>query len=242
MIVTGSTDIGKIRSVNEDGFEYGKLEDGTCWAVVCDGMGGTRGGRIASGIALDMISDKLKKCYNKAMSAYSFENLFLSTITTANVTIYDRSFIDGELKGMGTTVAAAMVKETQACIAHVGDSRVYKISDGKITQITKDHSLAQQMLDNGQITKEEFDNYPKKNIITRALGVDESVEIDFDFVDVDEGEALILCSDGLSNTLSDSEILNVYNHNDFEHLCEKYIQAANDNGGFDNITVVVMKG
>ena len=242
MLIKGITDIGKVRSANEDSFDFGVFDDGTAWAVVCDGMGGVRGGQIASSLTTEMVSDKIRKCYNKLMPVYSFENIFLSTITTANVIVNDRSYTDTEFQGMGTTIVAAIVKDNQACIAHVGDSRVYKITSDGITQITKDHSLAQQMLDSGQITKEEFDNYPKKNIITRALGIEEKIEIDFDFTDVCEGEALLLCSDGLSGLLSEDEIFDIYKNNDIELVCDEYIKAANNKGGFDNVTVVVMKG
>lgn len=242
MLIKGNSDIGKVRTANEDGFNYGIFEDGTAWAIVCDGMGGVRGGNIASSMVVDMVSDKIKKCYNKLMPVYSFENIFLSTITTANVVVNDRSYTDEELRGMGTTIVSAIVKDNQVCIAHVGDSRIYKISSEGITQITKDHSLAQEMLDSGQITQEEFDNYPKKNIITRALGIDEKVDIDFDFAEIGQGDALLLCTDGLSGLLSDEEILDIYNNTDFELLCDQYIKAANDKGGYDNITVVVMKG
>ena len=242
MLIKGNTDIGKVRSANEDGFDFGAFDDGTAWAVVCDGMGGVRGGQIASSLVTEIVSDKIRKCYNKMMPVFSFENIFLSTITTANVIVNDRSFIDTEYQGMGTTIAAAIVKDSQACIAHVGDSRVYKLSTDGITQITKDHSLAQEMLDSGQITKEEFDNYPKKNIITRALGIDEDIEIDFDFTTVEEGEVLLLCTDGLSGLLGDEDILRIYNTTDFELLCDEYIKAANEKGGYDNITVVAMKG
>ena len=169
-------------------------------------------------------------------------NIFLSTITTANVIVNDRSYTDTELRGMGTTIVSAIVKGNQVCIAHVGDSRIYKLNSESITQLTKDHSLAQEMLDSGQITQEEFVNYPKKNIITRALGIDEKVDIDFDFAEIDEGDTLLLCTDGLSGLLNDDEILEIFNKTDFELLCDEYIKAANDKGGFDNITVVVMKG
>jgi protein phosphatase len=242
MLIKGSTDIGKVRSANEDSFDFGIFDDGTAWAVVCDGMGGVRGGQLASSLATEMIGEKIRKCYNKLMPVYSFENIFLSTITTANVIVNDRSYTDTEFQGMGTTIAAAIVKDNQVCIAHVGDSRAYKITASGITQITKDHSLAQEMLDSGQITKEEFENYPKKNIITRALGIDEKIEIDFDFTDLADGEALLLCSDGLSGLLSDEELFDIYKNNDFELLCDEYIKAANDKGGYDNITAVVMKG
>lgn len=242
MLIKGNSDIGKVRTANEDGFDFGTFDDGTAWAVVCDGMGGVRGGNIASSMVVDMVSDKIKKCYNKLMPVYSFENIFLSTITTANVVVNDRSYTDTELRGMGTTIVATIVKGSQVCIAHVGDSRIYKINSEGIEQITKDHSLAQEMLDSGQITQEEFENYPKKNIITRALGIDEKVAIDFDFAELTEGETLLLCTDGLSGLLSDDEIFDIYNKTDFELLCDEYIKAANDKGGYDNITVVVMKG
>ncbi len=242
MLIKGNSDIGKVRTANEDGFDFGTFDDGTAWAIVCDGMGGARGGNIASSMVIEMISDKIRKCYNKLMPVYSFENIFLSTITTANVIVNDRSYTDDELRGMGTTIVATIVKDDQVCIAHVGDSRIYKINSESITQLTKDHSLAQEMLDSGQITQEEFANYPKKNIITRALGIDEKIDIDFDFAEIEEGDTLLLCTDGLTGLLSDEEILEIFNKTDFELLCDEYIKAANDKGGFDNVTVVVMKG
>ena len=242
MLIKGNSDIGKVRTANEDGFDFGTFDDGTAWAIVCDGMGGARGGNIASSMVIEMISDKIRKCYNKLMPVYSFENIFLSTITTANVIVNDRSYTDDELRGMGTTIVATIVKDNQVCIAHVGDSRIYKINSESITQLTKDHSLAQEMLDSGQITQEEFANYPKKNIITRALGIDEKIDIDFDFAEIKEGDTLLLCTDGLTGLLSDEEILEIFNKTDFELLCDEYIKAANDKGGFDNVTVVVMKG
>lgn len=242
MDIVGKTDRGLIRQHNEDAFAYGSFDDGVNWSLVCDGMGGIHGGRIASSVATDMISEKIKKCYSKAMPVSSLENLLLSAIATANVAVYDRGSVDDDLRGMGTTVVAAVVKNNEACIAHVGDSRAYKISNGSIEQITKDHSLVQEMLDKGQITREEFETTPIKNIITRALGIGEEVDIDFDFVCINEDEALILCSDGLSGLVSDREILETYLNNDFESLADRYIDLANANGGRDNITVVVMKG
>lgn len=242
MDIVGKTDRGLIRQHNEDAFAYGSFDDGVNWSLVCDGMGGIHGGRIASSVATDMISEKIKKCYSKAMPVSSLENLLLSAIATANVAVYDRGSVDDDLRGMGTTVVAAVVKNNEACIAHVGDSRAYKISNGSIEQITKDHSLVQEMLDKGQITREEFETTPIKNIITRALGIGEEVDIDFDFVCINEDEALILCSDGLSGLVSDRQILETYLNNDFESLADRYIDLANANGGRDNITVVVMKG
>ncbi len=241
MFIIGKTDIGKVRSENQDGFIHGAFDDGASWAVVCDGMGGPGGGQLASSTVINLVGEKIRLCYNESMKLQSFENLFLSAITTANVALYDKGCLDTSLHGMGTTIVAVIVKDGQACIAHVGDSRVYKISDGKLTQITRDHSLAQEMLDGGQITPEEYASYPK-NIITRAVGISENVDIEFNFTDIADGDALILCSDGFSGLVSHDDILDIYSSTDFDELAGKYIDKANENGGFDNITVVVMKG
>lgn len=242
MQINGNTDVGRRRIANEDAFKYGTFDDGTSWAVVCDGMGGVHGGKIASSTAIDIVSQKICKCYNPSMSITSVENLLLSSITTANCIVFDRGAGDSELEGMGTTIVAVIIKNGEACIAHVGDSRAYKISDGKLSLITKDHSLVQEMLDLGQITQTEFENHPRKNIITRAMGVEEKIEIEFNTVDFHKDDVLLLCSDGLSGLVKKDELLEIYNNSDFSTLSDKYIEAANDNGGVDNITVVVMKG
>ena len=242
MKLVGGTHVGMVRAKNEDTYRCGKLSDGTSWALVCDGMGGVHGGQLASSIAAYMVSEKIKKCYNPSMPVSSLENLLLSAITTANVIVYDRGDVDVSLKGMGTTIVVAIVKDNEACIAHVGDSRIYFTDGSKIEQITRDHSLVQEMYENGKITFEEMETHPQKNIITRAMGVGEEVEIDFDYVCVNENEALILCSDGLSGLVSNEKLLQIYKNNNFEELAEKYIEEANNAGGRDNITVVVMKG
>ena len=241
MKVIGNSDIGRVRETNEDAFRFGKYDDGSVWAVVCDGMGGVSGGRLASSIAADMVSRKIEKSYNKSMSGVSVENMLLSAITTANVTVFDRGAVENSLKGMGTTIVACVVKGSTACIAHVGDSRAYIISDDSIRQITKDHSLVQEMFDKGQITKEQFDNHPNKNIITRVLGVEEDLAIDFDYVDVSESDIVILCSDGLSGFVKPEEILKISKTYEFEKLCDELIDEANRNGGRDNITVVAVE-
>ena len=242
MKTVGSSDKGKLRVRNEDAYRFGYFDDGSAWGVVCDGMGGVHGGQLASNIAINMVSDKIKLCYTQSMPVTSLENLLLSAITTANVTVFDRGIYDNSLKGMGTTIVATKIKNSTACIAHVGDSRAYKISEESIEQITRDHSLVQEMLDKGQITKEEFENNPIKNIITRAMGVGEEIDVEFDFVELKKDEAILMCSDGLSGMINEEKIHEIYKTTEFDKLTEKYIQAANDNGGLDNITVVVMKG
>ncbi len=241
MKIVGNSDIGRVRTTNEDAFRFGKYEDGAVWAIVCDGMGGALGGNLASSLAADMVSRKIEKSYNRSMSGVSVENMLLSAITTANVTVFDRAAADNSVHGMGTTIVACVVKDSTACIAHVGDSRAYIISSGEISQITKDHSLVQEMLDRGQITKEQFENHPIKNIITRALGVEECIDIDFDYIDVKSGDVILLCSDGLSGLVGSKELLKIYLDSDFDALCDNYIEAANNYGGRDNITVVAVK-
>ena len=241
MKIVGNSEIGRVRTTNEDAFRFGKYEDGAVWAIVCDGMGGALGGKLASSLAADMVSRKIEKSYNRSMSGVSVENMLLSAITTANVTVFDRAAADNSVHGMGTTIVACVVKDSTACIAHVGDSRAYIISSGEISQITKDHSLVQEMLDRGQITKEQFENHPIKNIITRALGVEESIDIDFDYIDVKSGDVILLCSDGLSGLVGSEELLKIYLDSDFDALCDNYIEAANNYGGRDNITVVAVK-
>ena len=132
MKTLGNSDIGKIRQNNEDAFRFGSFDDGVTWAVVCDGMGGAAGGQIASSIAADMVGKKIEKCYNRSMSESSIENMLLSAITTANVTVYDRAIADDFLSGMGTTIVAAVIKNGVVSIAHVGDSRAYLIHDDEL--------------------------------------------------------------------------------------------------------------
>lgn len=241
MKTLGNSDIGKIRQNNEDAFRFGSFDDGVTWAVVCDGMGGAAGGQIASTIAADMVGKKIEKCYNKSMSEGSIENMLLSAITTANVTVYDRAISDDFLSGMGTTLVAAVIKNSVASIAHVGDSRAYLIHDGSLRQLTKDHSLVQEMLDSGEITEEEFEHHPVKNIITRALGVAEQIEIEFDTVELNKGDVLFLCTDGLSGTVSKEEMLDIFQKYSFDQFTAKLIERANSAGGNDNITVVAVQ-
>ena len=240
MNIVGKTDKGIIRQQNEDALDFGSFDDGVSWALVCDGMGGVHGGRMASTIATETIADKIKKCYSKQMPVASLENLLLSSITTANVMVYDRGSVDEDLHGMGTTVVAAIVKNNEACIAHVGDSRAYKISGDEISLITKDHSLVQEMLDLGQITQSEFENHPRKNIITRALGIRPEVCIDYIEANFSYGDVLLVCTDGLTNCVSTGDIVKIVHENRGEDMTNKLVDKAKEGGGTDNITVTVV--
>lgn len=207
MRIVAKTDKGHVRDSNQDAYAVGEFSDEVVWAVVCDGMGGAAGGNIASALAVKVISDKINVSYREQMRDSSIKNMLDSALNAANVEVFDMSESKHELKGMGTTVVCAIVKDGQAYIAHAGDSRAYILKNGKIFQITTDHSIVQDLLDKGKITSEQALNHPNKNIITRAVGVDKNIEIDFDQIDLDDDTTLLLCTDGLSNYVSDREIL-----------------------------------
>ena len=240
MRIVAKTDKGHVRDSNQDAYAVGEFSDEVVWAVVCDGMGGAAGGNIASALAVKVISDKINVSYREQMRDSSIKNMLDSALNAANVEVFDMSESKHELKGMGTTVVCAIVKDGQAYIAHAGDSRAYILKNGKIFQITTDHSIVQDLLDKGKITSEQALNHPNKNIITRAVGVDKNIEIDFDQIDLDDDTTLLLCTDGLSNYVSDSEILELTSDKKQYAFADRLVNKANENGGGDNITVVVI--
>ena len=240
MRIVAKTDKGHVRDSNQDAYAVGEFSDEVVWAVVCDGMGGAAGGNIASALAVKVISDKINVSYREQMRDSSIKNMLDSALNAANVEVFDMSESKHELKGMGTTVVCAIVKDGQAYIAHAGDSRAYILKNGKIFQITTDHSIVQDLLDKGKITSEQALNHPNKNIITRAVGVDKNIEIDFDQIDLDDDTTLLLCTDGLSNYVSDSEILELTSDKKHDACADRLVNKANENGGGDNITVVVI--
>lgn len=205
MKIVAKTDKGLVRENNQDAYAVGELPGEVAWAVVCDGMGGAAGGNIASALAVKVISDKITSSYNEKMRDSSIKNLLDSAITAANIEVYDMAYSRPDLKGMGTTVVAVVVRDNVAHIAHAGDSRAYIVNKDGVEQITVDHSLVQNLVDRGEITKEEAEHHPNKNVITRALGVDKRIDVDFSEVDLQENETLILCTDGLSNCVNRSE-------------------------------------
>ncbi len=238
----GRTDVGRVRPTNQDAYLCGRLSDQTMFAVVCDGMGGASGGNVASAIAVRVISDRIVDGYRDGMSGNSVHNMLESAISAANVEIYDAAMADPELRGMGTTVVAVIVDGAQAYIAHVGDSRAYRLSAGAavMEQITKDHSVVQDMVEKGQLTQSEARNHPRKHFITRALGVEATVECDYLEYALAEGDGLLICSDGLTNMVETEEIRRLAAATPQDELADRLIAAANMNGGSDNITVVLM--
>ncbi len=240
MKIVAKTDKGIVRDSNQDAYAVGEFSDEVVWSVVCDGMGGAAGGNIASALAVKVISDKINASYRENMKDASIKNMLDSALTAANIEVFDFAEVKPELQGMGTTVVCAIVRDNQAYIAHAGDSRAYVVSHDSIRQITTDHSMVQDLLSRGKITSEEAENHPNKNIITRAVGVDKSIEIDFEQVDLNDDDVLLLCTDGLSNYVSNSEILDIMSDGKHYAFADRLVNKANNNGGGDNITVVII--
>lgn len=234
------TDKGVVRATNQDNCMAACPDDHSCFAVVCDGMGGAQAGDVASEIAVRTISERIASAWRAGMSGESLINLLTTSITAANICVYDRAEEDPSLRGMGTTAVVAAIQNDRLVIAHVGDSRAYVCAD-RLRQLTKDHSMVQEMVDAGLITREQAAVHPGRNYITRALGAAERVEIDFSEFPFREGETLLLCTDGLTNYVEEDAIARILSSGPPEETARLLVEAANRNGGGDNVTAVVIQ-
>ena len=216
--------------------EYGTLNNAAQYAVVCDGMGGANGGNIASKIAVEVIGSRIRDGFQEGSSA---EHLLTSAMATANAGVFDRAQREEMLSGMGTSVVAVITHGHTAYISHVGDSRLYLYRDGNLTQITRDHSVVQELIESGQITEEEARSHPRKNYITRAIGVVSEEYGEYDELELQSGDRLLLCTDGLTNEMTKADMCNLLAMPNKETV-ENLIRAALDGGGKDNITVALM--
>ncbi len=239
MIFSMKTDKGIVREINQDGYFVTAFDENTCFAVVCDGMGGPKAGDIASEMAIKNISERFVSAWRKDISPSSVRNLITTAFSAANILIFDEAQDNKDYEGMGTTAVAVYISDCYALIANVGDSRAYLAGD-TISQITKDHSLMQELIDTGKLDEVDAKYFPYKNLITRALGIKEHIEIDFYEVNVNENDSILLCSDGLTNYVGDNDILKIINESEINKTAENLVDAANSNGGGDNITVVVL--
>jgi serine/threonine protein phosphatase PrpC len=236
----GKTDQGLVRANNEDNFY---LDEKLGLLVVADGMGGHASGETASQLAVNIIRDyfqgaqKLIGNYNHSYAEAT--NKLKSAINLANIAVYEAAQSSPQLKGMGTTIAAALLSGNKLSIAHIGDSRVYLIRAGNIEQLTDDHSIVSEQVKNDLITKEEAIKSDMKNILTKALGVSPDTEPDLQELTMFDGDILLLCSDGLTIMVSDEAILEIISFaGNPDAVCNSLISAANENGGKDNVTVV----
>lgn len=244
----GLTNVGMKRTHNEDNFLV--LEDENLF-VVADGMGGHSSGEIASQIAVEAIQNFFKATRQDEEITWPYkmdknrpydENRFIMAVKLANLRIFEAAQREARYRGMGTTEAGMNLVDGYALVAHVGDSRVYMIRNGAITQITEDHSLLNDYIKAKKLTQEEIDNFPHKNVIVRALGMKDNVLVDLSRNVLQAGDVLLACSDGLSGMVTDPEMLQiVLQAPDLKTACQQLIDAANKAGGVDNITVILAR-
>ena len=233
------TDIGKRRKLNQDYVYTSEMPVGHLanLFLVADGMGGHNAGDYASRYTIETIVDEISKS-NDESPVFVLEK----AIKRANTLIRQKSEEETELNGMGTTVVAATIDGNKLCVANVGDSRLYIINNREIRQITRDHSLVEEMVRMGGLKREMARNHPDKNIITRAIGALDDVDVDFFEVRLNKGDTILMCSDGLSNMIEDEEIrMIMQGQRDIVEKAESLVKAANNNGGKDNIAVVLVE-
>lgn len=240
MEMWGITHRGVVREQNQDAFLLRQLPDGGIAAVVCDGMGGAKAGNIASTMAAEIFMDELLQVERSDPS--ETQRWMEHAAALANDQVFDRSLKDSDCTGMGTTLVAAVLDGGEASILNEGDSRAYHISDQGIAQVTRDHSLVEDLVERGELTPEQARNHPHKNLITRAIGAEPLLRADFFHLPIQPGECLLLCSDGLSNLVTDQEILyEVVHGGEKDSCCQRLLDIALHRGAPDNVTVVLLQ-
>jgi serine/threonine protein phosphatase PrpC len=239
------TDTGKVRVHNEDAIEW---SDAGRVAVLADGMGGYNAGEIASSIATTVFKSSLDQSLQefawlrRSPSGKQLERLLTEAVEAANEQILAASISQPEFSGMGTTLVAALFHHNKVVLAHIGDSRAYRFRQGVLTQLTRDHSQLQEQIDAGLVSPEWARFAPNKNLITRALGVAVEIDVETNTYLAEAGDIYLLCSDGLSDMLATEQIIELLGqHSDLESTCEDLVNAANDNGGRDNISVILIR-
>ena len=240
LVLACSTDAGKVRSQNEDAVV---ADEEVRFAALADGMGGHRAGEIASRIAIDIVSSSIRtRLLNpEPLTVARAEALIASEIAAANSAVLQAASSQDAYRGMGTTLVLAIWHDAGITYGHVGDSRLYVLQRGKLQQLTRDHSIVQEQLERGAITREQARHALNRNVLTRAVGIDPVVTADIRSTGVEPGDVFLLCSDGLTDMLRDSVIQSILrSFADNPHAAaHRLVAAANDAGGFDNISVVV---
>jgi serine/threonine protein phosphatase PrpC len=245
----GDTNIGRKREHNEDSIAL--PESGERLAIVCDGMGGHASGEVASRLAVELIVDHFTETGKQQILTWPYKvdrdlrkdiNRMVTGVMLANLEIWERSQRESRFKGMGTTCVALYFLDDHLIIGHVGDSRCYRVRGTELTQMTEDHSLINDYIRMKRVTPEEAENWPHKNVIVRALGMKESVQVDI-FTEVPRpGDTYMLCSDGLTGMIKDDTIQHILmTEKDLDRAVIRLIEAANEEGGVDNISVVLAR-
>lgn len=239
-MVFAKTDIGKVRDINQDYYYISSPEDMVQLCILADGMGGYKGGEIASRLATEATKkyildnfDKIEKQKNEILE------LLNNAIQYANMVVYEKSKEEKDLEGMGTTLEVFLIYNSKAYTGHIGDSRVYRIRKGVMRKLTKDHSYVQQLIEDGKITREEANTHPKKNMLTKALGCTAYIEPDLRARNFEPGDIFMMCSDGLTNMVTEAQIFDIVTDRP-DKAPTSLIEKANEAGGYDNITVVII--
>ena len=240
LFISFKTDIGKKRSENQDRVYSEFLGDNVSIAIVCDGMGGASSGGVASQLAIDSMISRIKENYRAGMSENSIRNMMLTSVHYANNVVYENSKADIEKNGMGTTVVAALVVQKKIYVVSVGDSRAYLIRDNQMKQVTSDHSMVADMVRRGVLTEEQAACHPMRNYITRAVGTDDTIEVDILSIPRMNGDRWIVCSDGLYGQISKQELEETAKTAELEEAAGKLLVLALEHGGKDNISFIIL--
>lgn len=240
MKIFAKTDVGKVREMNQDYYYISRDDDDLKIFILADGMGGYKGGEIASKLATLTAKSYIESNFEQIEhSKEEILKLVKSAAEYANMVVYEKSKENKELEGMGTTLEIVVVFENRVYIGHVGDSRIYRIRDKFMRKLTNDHSYVQKLVKDGTITKEEAEQHPKKNMLMKALGCTAFLEPDVMVKGFQKNDILVICSDGLTNMVSTEEIYEIIK-GDIYVAARDLIDRANQNGGLDNITVIIL--
>lgn len=234
------TDIGLVRSENQDRVWAETLGEDAVAVIVCDGMGGENAGSVASQMTVDFMADRLRKGFRENLSRNYIRNLLITSVTAANSLVYDKATKEPDKAGMGTTCVGGIIYGSRAYLINVGDSRAYYLYGDAMQQLTKDHTYVRKLIDRGEITEEESKTHPDRNKITRAVGAERSITPDYFEIDLEEESMLLFCSDGLHSYGEDTEIAEITVTNPIGKVCDLLIDYALGNGGRDNVSVAVV--
>lgn len=238
----GVTHQGCVRPQNQDAYMIEQLDDSCTLGVVCDGMGGAKSGNVASSLAVEVFTQEIRTSWRAGMHQEDVDNMLRCAIKLVNFAVYDQAGQFVDFAGMGTTLVATLVEGKRVTVVNVGDSRAYLVNAEGIRTVTQDHSIVQMMIDRGELTPEEAKTYPGKNLITRAIGTDPSVECDLFHLVLEAEDCILMCSDGLSNMVDEQELLfEVVHGGEREDCCQRLLNIAINREASDNVTCLLMQ-
>lgn len=238
---SAKSDTGKTRPINQDCFKILDNEiDKPVFLIIADGMGGHNSGEVASKLAVESVSEYINRLYMSPNTEILLPHVIKDAMLYSNDIVFNKSKENNDFNGMGTTLILAAVINLKIYIGHIGDSRAYLLRNGEIRQLTTDHSLIEELVKSGSISRDEAENHPRRNVITKALGCTEDIQVDISDYDIISNDIILLCTDGLTKTMDNDDIKKIIKDARCPEIaCEMLIKKANENGGEDNTTVVV---